>query len=91
MWPFAEDEDGILLIEKLDAFRVPDKNKVPTFEQAELVMQALAHFHGSWWKFINSDLQGDYSYRCTFLAALRPVRLILIGNSFSTVDSTHFE
>ena len=64
-WPYAcamafgKLEKGVLILEDLTKaerpYRLLEKAAVPSVEVAGLVLTALAHFHGFWWRFLNGS------------------------------------
>ena len=51
-------EDGMLILENLtkskpDPFEMIDKHKVPSLEHSKVAFEALAHFHGAFWRLLN--------------------------------------
>ena len=60
-WPTMKYENGILILEDLSksGFGSLDKNVIPTFDQVKLAFEALAHFSGSWLKYLNNPDKYD--------------------------------
>ena len=64
-WPymcaaaFGKNERGILILEDLTKAEQPyhlmEKGVVPKVHDVGLIFNMLAHFHGFWWKFLNSS------------------------------------
>ncbi len=74
-WKLAVTEvirsrQGVVIFEdpKMEEFRaISDRAAVPSFGHVKLVLEALAHFHGAWWQYLNAE--GQFRYRSTSLSA----------------------